>query len=1701
MSDLNTQLMQSMLQILQKQELTMKGMVDYSKKLDGSLKERGKFEESSVNNSEKIFKNTQKINEHTKSSVKETKNLNDGLSKAAGTMGSIVKHTASMLKNLAGMAAAWQIGDVVVDAFKFDQQMRDLSFHMGQGGKTAAELTQNIYDVSFATGRTTEEARDMIKTLTEARVAAKDVGQLATDTLRFAEITGTSNEVVGELAANLMRMGNVSAKQSANIMADMMKAQRAYGLAGKEMNNLTHGIAESVKVLQQFGKTPQQMQAFTSGTMKLASAFKSVGLNAEDATELVNRLLDPDKIEDNALLYAKLGYSISDAINGNIDPNEMQGKLQAVGQQIKGMSVMAGNALAKQMGMTRSQLLQMANMNDASLNKTIQASVNGSKEMADAQKDQEGPARQVEHSFNRLKATLGDILNKFLPAFQPFFDFLTKNADVILGKIKSWFDSKGMENFIGTVTNVVKSVMSALQPVANFIAGLFNNPLMIVGIIGGIILLGKLFKSSFKSIFTEGGEEFSKRIKYASISTEPEIKKSISRAVANGVSEGALEASKGSLNSSWMDKFKPKQSKLTMVDANANKDIYERIQLYKDVQTISTSAIKKQTELSREARKEFSTDAQSVISNMDGLDDKSVSNLKNLFNTRRVLSKQEIEERLKDVKVFNEKTNKLEQASGKEIGYLTKLASKQSDFNKEYKYQQELLIKQKELAAKREEIDFNRLSGQKLSQMKKELIESTKTREEELSGHRKMLEAQIQEKNMAEAQMKVWEDQLNIQKKNASVYTDAVSQQYSKIAELEKELAKDINDEQKKAIEDQIKFIKEKQTVEINGQKMTLGEIQQQVIALDEKNKEFEKGFITARDRAAIATAAFEQTNATVKELTNEQNKELEVLAKVENQNKKISKYEYDRLSVLGRMKIATAGVWNSAVTGVTQFARDLKDKVSENIGKIVHNVKNIAHSFRTNPFGTMINGAKNLLGGLTRIFKKNEEITDEMKKQAKLAKEQERDSRRSRGGVGKAALIGGAAIGAIGLIGGLMGKSEEGTKLMESLQKAFVPMIDLITKAFIPIVNMLIPIMTSLVDALSGPLQKVIDALVPILMGVIKAIVPILETVISVIEPIFNALAPILDTLMKALMPIFKIIGDTMKMIGPLLVEVIKAVSPLVEVLIDVIAPILNLAFKMVGPIIKLVAQLLVSLMPLITGLVKLLLPPILKVLGFLLKVLGTLISVIGTVIKTLTFGAISGIEELGKSIADAGDQMIVAADEIGVAAKEIGKNKYAELIANGSSKQETTKILGEDTKNNFLKDLSKIMGQSVEATKKMSMNDIISNKELANKQEELQSAIIKNTAELNRNNEQMLKAMMKKDLEEKMEKKKAEVFSSSAVDSKKLGQQLHDAFNKDVWTENVVSGLDRANEDKLLGLIAKELKKQGGTLSVDQVKAIVNSSGFGRWDDSANVGKLQQFMSNINGVISQKVQDKTFVDVMTSGTRLTQTDLNSPNTDSDLSAVYNKAGAAIIAALNNGGIEAAMAAAAPVLEEQSKEMTKKMLAEASLKSGLDLSASTGTKAYTKTIGDFLKDFVSADAETQKKYLTDQKLKDIIMKAFGGLDKLGVDQVSGAGTSGGDSSGSTERTSENEGPTLLAAAGGQYIVQDAKTPGEEQSALLRETKEITQKQLEATLEANALAEKELARRKENDDKYFKLLQEAIAKGASAEDLARIKRE
>lgn len=442
---------------------------------------------------------------------KSSGQINDTLEKTEKTQKRIIKETGkwkNAMKDLAGTFLKVFSVATVVDTAKgmmqVDKAMKQLSFRMGEAGKSTEILKNAVYDTAQTTGIAADKAAELVGQLRRLRVPSKDIGEMATNTARFAEITGASAASAATLAGELMRTGRLGSEATTNTLAGIVKVQRAFGLTEQEIEGLNDGLIESTKMLHQMGKNASEIAHFNKGVVKLAGAFTSVGISAQEANKFVSELLDPGRVEENALLYARLGVSLEDAFTGNVDPGMLAGRFKELGQELKGMSGPAAAAMAKQLGMPLGQLRAMADMDLSEIEKTLAGGGDGAAELADAHGQQLSAQEQLEKSVNRMQTTLQSMMDDI------FMPIINKVVPII-------------QKVIGRITGFLQGIVR-------------KNPMKALLAIGGLIVIIKLIRRKFNQTADET------ETKFKSVATR--IGESFRNAISGGIAMGAEKKSR-----------------------------------------------------------------------------------------------------------------------------------------------------------------------------------------------------------------------------------------------------------------------------------------------------------------------------------------------------------------------------------------------------------------------------------------------------------------------------------------------------------------------------------------------------------------------------------------------------------------------------------------------------------------------------------------------------------------------------------------------------------------------------------------------------------------------------------------------------------------------------------------------------------------------------------------------------------------------------------------------------------------------------------------------------------------------------------------------------------------------------------------------------------------------------------------------------
>ena len=246
--------------------------------------------------------------------------------------------------------------------------MEDAAYRMsqraGKGPEGIKELKNTYIDIQAKLKDSAENAREITKTLSETGYV-KNLGEAAEYISLFSRTTGTSIGQTTEVMNGLTKIGKFSSKEAGTIIANVARIQKLNGITVEGMNAWASSVKSVTNNMKAFGQSDESIKKMVVSTAKLVSSLEKVGISAQQATQLIERLTDPDNIEKNIGLYAQLGISISDALSGNIDGDTIGAGLKDFGQKIKEMGPIAGKAYADAFGISYKEAIKAADMETA----------------------------------------------------------------------------------------------------------------------------------------------------------------------------------------------------------------------------------------------------------------------------------------------------------------------------------------------------------------------------------------------------------------------------------------------------------------------------------------------------------------------------------------------------------------------------------------------------------------------------------------------------------------------------------------------------------------------------------------------------------------------------------------------------------------------------------------------------------------------------------------------------------------------------------------------------------------------------------------------------------------------------------------------------------------------------------------------------------------------------------------------------------------------------------------------------------------------------------------------------------------------------------------------------------------------------------------------------------------------------------------
>ncbi len=307
-----------------------------------------------------INKNLEKQGKIQKDVTAEYKKQNALIENTKELAGEILSNFTKLSLVFTSGGIIGAVAKIVKDSINLDNVTTRLAARMGKMVQKA-ELKGAVNSLQAEVGATYESAVEMVSMLASRRYV-DNIAEAAKGANLFNRATGVAEGQVANFVTELNKGAHLTTSSINAMLTGMIKVQQNIGLSEEGMYAATVAIQKAAVNMSAFGKSSGDIQKMANQTTALIGAMEKVGVAAGDAAQLVDRLTDPDRIEDNILLYSQLGISMEDAMSGNFDLKNMDGQLKEMAQRIVDMGPIAGSQFAKSMGMSYKQATQLAKM-------------------------------------------------------------------------------------------------------------------------------------------------------------------------------------------------------------------------------------------------------------------------------------------------------------------------------------------------------------------------------------------------------------------------------------------------------------------------------------------------------------------------------------------------------------------------------------------------------------------------------------------------------------------------------------------------------------------------------------------------------------------------------------------------------------------------------------------------------------------------------------------------------------------------------------------------------------------------------------------------------------------------------------------------------------------------------------------------------------------------------------------------------------------------------------------------------------------------------------------------------------------------------------------------------------------------------------------------------------------------------------------
>ena len=336
------------------------------------------------------------------------------------------------------------------------EKAKELANTLKDGAK---KIENNIISLQTEIGVSTEKAKELTNAFLTKRIT-ENIEQSTKAVSMFQRATNAETDSIMSMYNEMYHGASMSIKNIDNILANMSKVQHTIGLSEEGMNAAIKSAGKLTTQLRGFGATDEQIKSSTVSLTKFISSMEKVGVSAQVATSFVEKLMDPERIEENIGLYSQLGITMEEALNGNaLNGDTLQEGLKEFSQRIVDMGPIAGSAYAKSFGYSYNQAMKTVKLDGSEAVEEV-SQEDTMKSLKTMSEEVLGTTGKINKAFNQLKGSILKFGPAALAAFAVIIAVLKKRISKALKEgIKDGISasSKNISKIGDGITNAIKT--------------------------------------------------------------------------------------------------------------------------------------------------------------------------------------------------------------------------------------------------------------------------------------------------------------------------------------------------------------------------------------------------------------------------------------------------------------------------------------------------------------------------------------------------------------------------------------------------------------------------------------------------------------------------------------------------------------------------------------------------------------------------------------------------------------------------------------------------------------------------------------------------------------------------------------------------------------------------------------------------------------------------------------------------------------------------------------------------------------------------------------------------------------------------------------------------------------------------------------------------------------------------------------------